>query len=235
MQKIRSFIKDLLVYTFEKGILKKPASILMYHSVGENKAFFNVRPEDFKWQMNYLKEHNYNVISLRDFVDSKEKGNIPSRTVVITFDDGYEDNFSNAFRVLKDYNFPATIFLTTGRLATNDYMNWAEIKEMHNSGLIDFEPHTVTHPKLSQHKESIVLKEIRDSKQEIENNLSKECHFFAYPYGDYDEENLKVSQSLFKAALTVKRGFVSKSDNMHELKRNSVDSLVGKQRFKLKI
>jgi len=228
-------MKTLIIYFYEKILLRKPAAVLMYHSVAENTKFFTVNLADFEWQMSYLHKNNYNILSLKQLIElMKTKYKIPQKTLVITFDDGYEDNYTTAFPILKKHNFPATIFLTTGRLGSDNYMNWDEIREMHNSGLIDFEPHTMNHPKLSQISTEVAEREMKESKLEIESKLSKKCEFFAYPFGNYDEKSLKISQNLFKATLSVKRGFVGQSDNVYELKRNSIDSLTTPLLFKLK-
>ncbi len=147
------------------------ASVLMYHTVDNSGVLFSVRPEDFEWQMSYLKKNNFQVISLPVLVGLLlEKKPIFKKTVVLTFDDGHENNYFEAFPILKKYNFPATIFLSTGFM--DDYyfsesqnmkfkmLAWREIKEMHDSGLVDFEPHGVKHQKLGK----IPLKE---AEQEI--------------------------------------------------------------------
>ena len=75
----------------------------MYHSIDYNKVFFTVKPENFRKQMDYLYRKKYNVIPLLELVDFlKNKKEIPSKTVVLTFDDGYEDNYFNAFPVFKN-------------------------------------------------------------------------------------------------------------------------------------
>jgi peptidoglycan/xylan/chitin deacetylase (PgdA/CDA1 family) len=236
MQSLRLILKGFAVHLWDKIITRKPISILMYHSIGYNKEFFNVTPEDFAWQMQYLHKNKYNVISLGQLVESmRTKQKLPQKSIIITFDDGYEDNYVKAFPILKKHNFPATIFSTVGRLGSDNYVNWDEIREMHNSGLIDFEPHTMNHPKLSQISTEVVEREMKESKLEIESKLSKKCEFFAYPYGNYDEKSLKISQNLFKATLSVKGGFIGHLDSVYELKRNSIDSLTTPLLFRLKI
>src|SRR3989344_3122644 len=97
-QILKKIIFGLLNAIFHHEIFLRDASILMYHSIAENGVFFTVKPSEFERQMKYL---------------SKNK-KIPRKTVVLTFDDGYLDNYENAFPVLKKYNFPATIFVATG-------------------------------------------------------------------------------------------------------------------------
>jgi peptidoglycan/xylan/chitin deacetylase (PgdA/CDA1 family) len=196
--------------------------------------------------MEFLHNTDYKVISLKELsIKISQKESFSPKSVVLTFDDGYEDNYLTAFPILKKYNFPATIFLVTARIGNKNYVNkrginlpmldWNQIKEMHNSGLIDFEPHTVNHPKLSKIKLAEAEREILESKELIEKELNKECNFFTYPYGDYDEKILDLVRKNFKASLTISGGFVGLGSDNNLLPRNSIDSLTTRLRFKLKI
>jgi len=90
------------------------AIILMYHSIGDNSELATVKVKDFKKQLKYLKKKKFNVIKLSELVKLSE-GNkkIQPKTMCLTFDDGYQDNYINVFPLLKKYNFPATIFMST--------------------------------------------------------------------------------------------------------------------------
>lgn len=236
----------VLTYLKDKIFFGKSGSILMYHSIGRAKEFHVVNPNEFEWQMGYLKDKGFKIISLAELVDKiKSESKIESKTVIITFDDGYEDNFLSAFPILKKFGFPASIFLTTGNIDNKKYINsrevhlpmldWNQIKEMHDSGLIDFEPHTVSHPKLSEIPSDQAESEIKNSKSEIEGKLNKKCRFFCYPFGDYSAEVKKIVSDNFDAAVTVKRGFIGSGSNILELERNSIDSATNKTIFKMKI
>jgi len=111
--KIRESIYLLLNILLYFKVAEK-ASILMYHSVGENDLLFTVPPKNFLKQIDYLKKNNYRVLRFTELVEKiKNQERIESKTVVITFDDGYKDNYQNAFPLLEANNFPATIFLST--------------------------------------------------------------------------------------------------------------------------
>lgn len=246
MNKIKAFLKNC-AYGF-LNLISPPAYkncvILMYHSVSYNKVLYAISSEKFAWQMAYLKRNGFNVISLARLVNLiKNKKQILPKSVIITFDDGYEDNYLAAWPILKKYNFPATIFLTTGLIGdyrhsqSQDIMfktlNWEQIKEMYNSGLVDFEPHNVNHIKLAKLSKEEAKGEILDSRQIIEENLNKKCLFFCYPYGSYNEETLRIlKENNFEAALTVKPGFISAEDNMLELNRNFIYQFIGNEEFK---
>jgi len=221
---LKKLIKNLIYFLpKEKGI-----PVLMYHSIDDNNVFFTVKIEDFKKQMQYLKDNNYSIIKFSELVDILESDKeLPKKTVVLTFDDGFEDNYTNAFPILKKYNFPATIFLITGFINKEmnnsqniplKILNWEQIKEMHNSDLIDFQPHTVNHKEITE-------SEIIESKKEIEEKLNKKCYFFAYPRGEYGDEIIEIlKRNGFKAARTIENGKVNKEDDLFKLKRISVNS-----------
>ncbi|MFA6593802.1 MAG: polysaccharide deacetylase family protein [Candidatus Buchananbacteria bacterium] len=233
--KIKIFLKDLLA-----GLLvflpARPnrAVILMYHSLGDNGKFFTVKPADFSLQLDYLKRHKYNVVSLAVLSGYLTAGKIPPRTVVITFDDGYADNYSIAFPELKKHGFPATIFLATGlpfsglSLLTND-----QISEMIASALIDFEPHTVSHAKLTKIDLAEARREIVESRISVERLCQKSASYFAYPYGCYNQQIIELLKTNgFELALTVAKGVVSPKSNRWLLKRNAIDSAVSPVQFK---
>jgi len=230
---LKRTIKNILalIVPRQKGI-----PILMYHSIDNNNVFFTVKLEVFKKQMKYLKDNDYSVISLTELVRILESNNnLPDKTIVLTFDDGFGDNYSNVFPILKKHNFPATIFLITGLINKEmnnsqniplKILNWEQIQEMHNSGLIDFQPHTVNHQELNE-------KEIIDSRKEIEERLNKKCELFAYPRGLYNNKIIDIlKDNGFKASRTLKNGKVNKGDNLFELKRISVNSTTSFIQFK---
>jgi len=225
---------------------KNRATILMYHSIGRNNVFSTVLPESFERQMNYLKKGNYNVMGLGELVDILEKKQpISAKTVVISFDDGYADNFIFAWPILKRCGFPATIFLTTGLAGgvkikkTGEQMrmlDWPEIEKMQKSGLVDFQPHTVNHPHLSEVSSEEAQKEIAGSLTTIEERLGKKEKFFAYPYGDYNQDIIDILRTNgFRAALIVKRGLIKQESPLFELPRIAVSLKTSLGQFKSKL
>lgn len=222
----------------------RKAAILMYHSVNHNEVFFTVSPDNFKKQIDYLNKKKYNVVSLVSLADYLAKKDIPAKTIVLTFDDGYKDNYFNVFPLLKKYKFPATIFLSTGFIGKEKksagvllpMLNWEEIEEMHRSGLVDFQPHTINHLKLTKVSLNEAEREILESRDIVEKNLNKKCHFFAYPYGDCNEGIMEIlSKSGFKGALALREGLISNNSDLLSLKRNSIDSSVGFSQFEGKL
>ncbi len=228
---LKKLLKDFIYFFRNLLPCAERTVILMYHSVNDNNVFFTVGPDEFQRQMKYLKKNNYQIIGLSDLVN---KSSLSNKSVVLTFDDGYYDNYSNVFPVLKKYNFPATIFLTTGFIGQemNNSQNiplrvldWQKIEEMHQSGLIDFEPHSVSHQRLTK-------QEIIESKRIIEKRLNKKCYFFAYPKGKYNQKIIEIlKKNGFQAGLAIENG----DDNLFELKRVSINSLTSFIQFKAKL
>ncbi len=165
--------------------------ILMYHSV----AFLfdapfpecvRIRPSIFAKQMKYLKDHHYNVIEV-DFLFQEivEGRSLPPKTIAITLDDGYLDNYVNAYPILKFYGFPTTVFLITGSIGIDPkFMTWDQVREMEKNG-IRFGNHTVTHPHLHVASLEGARKEILEAKEKLSQEVQNPSQIFCYPFGEY--------------------------------------------------
>ena len=218
------------------------ASILMYHSVKRNSEhFFTVSPDKFRAQMEFLSKQHREVITFIELLSRMEQHRLRGGEVVITFDDGYRDNFTDAFPILQEYNFPATIFVTTGLIGKRgehgeEMLTAGDMSVMHASGLIDIEPHSVSHPKLAKLDRALAKQEIIESKEYLETLLTKSCELFAYPYGNHTDETVGIVRDRgFKAAVTVREGSVSSGADPLRLRRNSIDKLTTLTQFNGKI
>lgn len=201
--------------------------ILMYHYVDGKEWSLSVSPESFKWQMKYLDDHHYHVISLDDFVAQRMAGKkIPHHTVVITFDDGTQDNYTVAYPILKKHGFPATIFLITDRVGIESdgltYLNWEQIEEMSRNGIC-FGSHTQNHSYVPNLTREELMIELVNSKKMIEKHLSKSIHHFCYPLGGFTEDAKEVIQDAgYSAAVTTNRGNDRDNVDLYELERVKV-------------
>lgn len=209
----------------------------MYHSVAEKPDHFNsVSPATFEQQMMYLAQKRIPVISLETLVDRLKKGLSLGGAVVITFDDGFRNTYTTALPVLKRYGFPSSVFVATGLIGSTDtngmeYMSEEELRQMHAAG-VDIEPHTKTHPKLSQLSPEDARSEILESKLVISTLLGKECKRFAYPYGNFMGETRRLVAELgFDAALSVREGTVRSGADLFALPRNSIDRSTTRAQF----
>jgi len=180
----------------------------------------NVNSKAFAWQMKFLAKHHYHVISFDDYIQSIKKGVAFQRnTVVIHFDDGYEDNYTNAFPILKEYEFPATIFLVSDSIGREPFLKWDQIKEMEKFG-IDFGGHTRRHAYLPDMNQAAAVDEIAGCKKVIEGQLGHEIKYFVYPSGGFtDEIKSIVKASGFHAAATTNRGRDPFNRDIFELNR----------------
>lgn len=174
-----------------------------------------VKKETFEQQMRYLKENHYSVITLNEFFDFLEfRRQIPKKSVVITFDDGWQGVYSIAYPILKKYGFPATLFVYTDLINGNrKTLSWTEVAELDKAG-VDVQCHTKTHRNLIkiQDQESLemyvsdIKNEISQSSRIIREKLNKDVKYLAYPYGDTN--NLVIAflkQAGYRGAFTVKR------------------------------
>lgn len=165
--------------------------ILYYHYIAENpnakdktRNSLSVSPDKFEAQMDYLSKNGYTPISLDTLYGIFNKQTqSPAKPVVLTFDDGYIDFYSNAFPILKRFNFHSVVFIPTGLVGQGYYMNWDQIKELQASGLVFFEAHTVNHANLVSQSYASILKQLTDSKNILFSQTGYPVNFIAYPYG----------------------------------------------------
>lgn len=226
----RSFIYLLTVLLIWTAFVfyvrdKYTVPIIMYHQVGGALSIEGqlnaVSVKSFERQMKYLRKHGYHVISLDDLVQGINHGFQFSRnSVVITFDDGYEDNYSNAFPVLKKYAFPATIFMVSSSVGNPGFLTWQQLLEMKDNR-ITIGSHTRSHSYLPDVKSKEELwDEIVNSKKELEAGLGVEVDFFSYPSGGYSEEIKEmVIKADYKGACATNRGYDRFNTGTFELKR----------------
>ena len=211
---------------FRKKILKRFRTfIILYHEISNNgiKTGYSVSKENFEKHISYVK-HHYNVISLNDLIRNiGKKSDMLTDNIVITFDDGYKDNFLNAYPVLKKYNLNATIFLVSKLIGNKEeILNLDEIKVMEKDG-IDFGSHTVTHKVLSDIDINTATKEINHSRIELENLLNRKIQYFAYPHGKKRHYNeyvkTQVKKAGYTAAFTTENSGIDTNSDLFELGR----------------
>lgn len=219
------------------------AVILMYHCITDRPDYLSaVTPGNFARQVAYIAEKKLPVISLGELVRRVNAREPLGGAVVLTFDDGYRDNYAVAFPILKKYNFPATIFVVTDLIGKRDKrdlerLHLDELRELHASGLIAIEPHTKTHPHLSRLSREQAREEIVGSKRFLEEALGKTCRFFATPYGDFNEETVGIiRESGFETANTVRQRTTAGDDiDLFMLPRVAVDYTTTFTQFKGKL
>lgn len=204
-----------------KLIKEQGVPILYYHSVlREEGNELRMPPEQFAEQMTYLKEEGYESVSLNQLYTAAYQGGIlPEKPFVITFDDGYEDNYTNAYPIIKENGFTATVFMVTSYIDGKGYLSWAQLQELVANGW-EIESHTVNHPYLTQIDSAILLKELKNSKEQLERELGKKVNFIAYPYGAVNGNVVSALQDAeYLMAVTTERGWAGGKDDAWSLRR----------------
>jgi len=220
----------------------RPVPVLMYHHVNRHKGdMVTITPEIFEGQMEYLYRAGYRTLKVEELVSYiNGELTLTQKAVVVTFDDGWLDNYMYAFPALKKYKINATVFLITNRVenaslqnselqtlnskltiptheksksliekgeAHKVVLNWKVIKEMSNSGIIEFYSHTKSHAKCNGLSENELLKELGESKKIIEEKLNSPCPYLCWPYGKYNGLALTAAKEVgYKAIFTTNYG-----------------------------
>ncbi|EKQ52259.1 MULTISPECIES: polysaccharide deacetylase family protein [unclassified Clostridium] len=208
--------------------------VLYYHSINESADNeVTMTPEMLKKQLQYIKDQGYITLTISELKDYLLKdAPIPKNSIVITFDDGYMDNYRNAFPILKNLNMVATIFCITSNLDGSYYLSKDAISEMSHYG-IDIESHTVTHPKLNKLTYDDQLKELSESKKTLESITGKEVTSIAYPFGNFNDDTIKAAKTAgYTLGFTTNRGLSDRNDNPLKLDRIYVSSKYNMETFK---
>ncbi len=198
------------------------APILMYHHVAvtDTPKPDTVSPERFAWHMAYLKEHNFRVVPLDHLIGMVHSGQaVLANTVAITFDDGYEDNYTGAYPILRGQQFPATFFVSSDLVNTDGYLSTRQMKEMIDAGM-EIGSHTRRHSYLPGLSPEQQKDEIFESKRRLEEILGVEVAYFAYPSGGFsDGIKQMVKDAGYKGACTTNRGRERFNRDVYELNR----------------
>jgi peptidoglycan/xylan/chitin deacetylase (PgdA/CDA1 family) len=209
--------------------------ILYYHRVDDDDQRSCVRPEQFLQQMSYLFAHASCVITLERLCHSLASGEaLPARCIVITFDDGFADNYTQAYPILQRFGFPATIFLTVGFIGTAELpvlsglhraarpLTWQQVDEMGRHG-ISFGSHTLTHPSLPQLGAEELQREVYGSRLLLEEKLARGVEFFCYPKGEYTATVKAVVQRAgYAGACSIYPGSVRMQSDLFALPRTYI-------------
>ena len=192
--------------------------ILCYHRVGPGSSKMVVSVASFAQQLEWLAANGYTVIALKDLLGFLEgRRALPPRSVVLSFDDGYESVYRHAFPLLKKFRAPATLFLYTDFIGVGSAaLSWNQVQEMRASGLVDVQAHSKSHANLierlddegdARYRQRLET-EARAPREAIERRLpTHEVVDFAYPYGDVNELLLDVMvRNQYRMAVTVNPG-----------------------------
>ncbi len=208
--------------------------VLAYHLVDDHydNTPLAVKVSHFEGQMKYLHDNGYHAITLDQLYKYVSTGSpLPQKPVVITFDDGYEDNYTNAFPILKKYNMKATVFMIADSIGAPRFLTADQLKEMNAYGF-DVQSHTYSHRPLTTLDGEEIKAELSHSKVVLEEVLNKKIQYIAYPQGKYDKKVEELTREAgYKLAFTVGPGNYTREDGPMEITRmpifESNDSYLG--------
>jgi len=237
---------------------KNRIRIIQYHRIcdlpetDDVMSFLGVTIRAFDDQMDFLYRNGFNVITLEELIDCKENNlELPLKTIVLTFDDGFRDNYINAFPILEKYKLKGTFFLVTDCIGSDKIFHWLklgkpsldhardneqywlplkrkDILAMDAQGAC-FGSHSKNHNSLIQLNESTAMEELRGSKEYLEELLQKPVRCFCYPFGDENQSvNNLIQVAGYNAAVTTEMGSNTLNSDFLRLRRipvNDQDSL----------
>lgn len=210
--------------------------VLMYHAIEppgmKPPSVWAVPANNFYSQMSLLKKAGWTTLRVSDLFKQKV---FPDKSVVLTFDDGFENNFDYGFKILADLGMTATWFMVTKDI--DGYSSWldpgqpdrpmlsrTQILEMSQAGM-EIAAHSLNHKSLVDLPHSQVLHEMRQSKEDLERLLKKEVVSFAYPFGRFNETCLSaIAESGFKIACTTRPGWFGSDPDLFKVRRVAVFS-----------
>jgi peptidoglycan/xylan/chitin deacetylase (PgdA/CDA1 family) len=195
----------------------KSIPILLYHRVGSETDALTITTERFQRDMATLSEDGYNTLSLdqlRQHMQGNPNEPLPKKPIMITFDDGYLDNYTNAFPILQKYSMKASFYIITGMVGQNDRLTASQIREMETAGMT-FGSHTITHRPLAELSTKETQTELTKSKLDLEEILGKNVDFIAYPCGSYTAETIKIAHEAgYRGGFSVRPGFAMLTNTM---------------------
>lgn len=223
---MRGLIFALSILLISGEVLAGYGVILLYHRFGDDRyPTTSVSLEDFEAQMRYLKKNGYRVVPLKELLRLIHDGrDIPEKTVVITIDDGYKSTVE-AFKILRKYGYPFTVFLymeAIGRYP--DFLTLEDIREMERYGKVDFENHSYSHRAFGLMKDKkAFLEDLEKSESRFMKLFGRKPELYALPYGYYNREVLEILKERgYTAVLTQDPGNVGPFTEPFRIPRQAI-------------
>lgn len=213
--------------------------ILMYHHIGDSydqaAADLTVSPQNFEAQVKYFKESGYNSVTLKEAYNAFENSAaLPSKPIVFTFDDGYEDAFVNAVPILKKYGYVGSFAIATELLGRPSYGVWNDVFYAKDQGM-EIISHSENHLDLTKpiYSKDDLYREIFLSKQILEEKLGTSIDFFVYPYGRFNQTvEQMIKDAGYKMALTTEFGTNIRENYLFEVQRVRVHGQNGLEKLR---
>ena len=199
----------------------------MYHHIGELppnadtiRLDLTISAENFGAQMAPLFQKGYETISIEDLVAAFEgTRQLPPKPIILTFDDGYKDNFEYAYPILRKYSLKGTFFIITSLVGTKGYLTWDDIVEMAKSGMY-IGAHGSTHADLSVLSYDGVVKQVTEATQSLQAHINVIPLVYCYPAGKFNQTVINILREQgYRAALSTRYGCVHNRENLFQLRR----------------
>ena len=186
-----------------------PSPILVYHKVQDRLelGITTTTIRQFRLQMSYLHQMGYRTLTIGEWFDFLKNGQFPPKSLAITFDDGYESIYENAFPIMKEYGFVSTVFVVAGFVGGENrwdvnlwgrrfrHLSWRQMKEMASFGH-SFQSHTVNHPDLTRLTPSQLKYELGHSRELLQDKMGMAVEFLAYPFGKGNSLTDEIAQKM---------------------------------------
>lgn len=205
--------------------------VLMYHAVSDDiwgTAELFVSPSDLEDQLRYLTENGYDPIFFEDLYHIEDY----DKPVILTFDDGYLDNYTELFPLLQKYNVKATVFMITDAIEYSArYLFPEHIQEMADSGLVSIQSHTNHHPNLDEISREEQIAQMEDSKRLLIRCTKREPYVLCYPTGKYNSDTLEVIGDYYAFGIKMVGGMYTTGDHPHQVNRYYVSRYTSLSEF----
>lgn len=226
----------------------QPLPILLYHSVSDDAPApfrpYAVSTDQFRRHLDAIKAGGYTTLSMEQVREHLTTNSpLPHKAVGLTIDDGFEDFYSNALQPLSDRGFDATLYVVSGLLgATSTWLHdlgagskpmlsVEQLREIHSAG-IEIGSHTITHPELDVIARERARREIRDSKNQLQDLLGEEVRSFAYPHGHFTRSIRDMAvASGYHSAVGVRNMMSHPHDHLFSLARITILSDITDSQF----
>ena len=197
--------------------------VLTYHHIGSGNGWLYVSEADFEQQLVYLRERGYKTISVAELAEGLSgRTKLPDRPIVLTFDDGYDDNYQAALPVLLRQGMRASFFVVTGKMGQPGYLSWPQAAKMRDQGM-EIGSHTVHHYTLTEINLKEMERELRGSRLMLESNLSITKAVFANPFGETAPAVVALLEKTgYQAAGSSVVGLNRAGENLFMIRRMSV-------------
>jgi peptidoglycan/xylan/chitin deacetylase (PgdA/CDA1 family) len=214
----------------------QPVPILMYHVISVPPATtpypdLYVRPSAFAGQMSWLARHGYHGVTLREVYDHwRKRAPLPPRPIVVSFDDGYLSQYTQAFPVLRSYGWPGDLNLEVEFLQPEGGLRPWRVRDLIAAGW-ELDAHTITHPDLTTVDSIRLQQEVEGSRTELRRRFHVPVAFFCYPGGRYDARVIAAVQRAGYLGATTTNYGVARPDDMFTLARIRVGGSEGLATF----